>query len=75
LQMNLMAKGVVVVSPGQSIAANQGFQAGDIVKSVNGEDIHTVRQLKQALEAGAQQGGWNLEVNRGGQRLSLSIRY
>ncbi|MDE2072680.1 MAG: Do family serine endopeptidase [Alphaproteobacteria bacterium] len=75
LQMDLMAKGVVVIAPGQSIAANQGFQAGDIVKSVNGVEIHTVNQLRQALEAGAQQGGWNLEVDRGGQRMSLSIRY
>ncbi len=75
LQMDLMAKGVVVVSPGQSVAANQGFQAGDIVKSVNGADIRSVNQLRQALDAGAQQGGWALEVDRGGQRLTLSIRY
>jgi len=75
LQMDLMAKGVVVVSAGQSIAANQGFQAGDIVKSVNGAEIRSVSQLKQALDGGSQQGGWNLVVDRGGQRLSLSIRY
>ena len=75
LQMDLMAKGVVVASPGQSIAANQGFQTGDIIKSVNGTEIHNVAQVKQALTTGEQQGGWRLVVDRGGQQMTLAIRY
>ena len=74
LQMDMTAKGVVIVSPGETIAAQQGFQPGDIVKSVNGQAIHTVRELKSALDAAAEQGGWSLEVDRGGQRMTLSIR-
>ncbi len=74
LQMDLMAKGVVVISPGNSYAARQGFQSGDIVKSVNGQPIKSVRQLKQALDAAAQQGGWNLVVDRDGQAMTLSVR-
>lgn len=74
LEMDLMAKGVVVVSPGDSYAARQGFQTGDIVKSVNGEAIHDVRQLEHALADAAQQGGWQMVVKRGDQTLTLTVR-
>src|SRR6185437_10591817 len=42
LQLDLMARGVVVLSPGDSIAARQGFQSGDIVRALNGQEIHSV---------------------------------
>ena len=71
LQMNIMAKGVVVISRGDSIAAQQGFQPGDIVESVNGQDVTSVRQLKTLLEAA--RGHWVMSVNRGGQKLTLRV--
>lgn len=74
LEMDMMAKGVVIVSAGESYAAQQGFQPGDIVKSVNGQAIRDVRQLKSALDAAEREGGWDLTIDRGGQRMSLSIR-
>ncbi len=74
LQMNLMAKGVVIVSPGSSYAAQQGFQTGDIVQSVNGEDIRDVRQLTRALKSAGEQGGWQLVVKRDGQTMTLTVR-
>jgi Do/DeqQ family serine protease len=70
LQIGLMEKGVVVVSVSDgSIAANQGFQPGDIIKSVNGTAIGSVGQLQGAL-GGAH---WDMVIDRGGQRLTLSV--
>jgi Do/DeqQ family serine protease len=72
LQIGLMEKGVVVVSVSDgSIAANQGFQPGDIVKSVNGTAIGSVGQLQGAL--GAANGHWDMVIDRGGQRMTLSV--
>ena len=74
LQMDMTARGVVIMSAGDTIAAQQGFQPGDIIRSVNGAAIQNVRQLKGALDAAEAQGGWTLEVDRGGQRMTLTIR-
>ncbi|MGH6870552.1 MAG: Do family serine endopeptidase [Rhizomicrobium sp.] len=72
LQIDLMEHGVVVASvSGNSIAAEQGFQPGDIVKSVNGTAIGSVGDLKSAL---AKAGGrWDMVVDRNGHRLTLSV--
>jgi Do/DeqQ family serine protease len=71
LQMDLMAKGVVVssVDPA-SIAANYGFRPGDIVRSVNGDEIGSTAELKSRLDGA---GGWLIIVDRGGQRLTLRV--
>ncbi|MDE2110794.1 MAG: DegQ family serine endoprotease [Alphaproteobacteria bacterium] len=72
LQMDLMAKGVVIVSvSSQGYAGNYGFQAGDIVRAVNGQGITSVGQLKHALDAAG--GHWNLVIDRGGQRMTLRV--
>jgi S1-C subfamily serine protease len=71
LQMDLMAKGVVVVSVDpNSYAGNYGFQPGDIVRSVNGANITRVGDLTRALNGTRH---WDLIVERGGRRLSLSV--
>jgi serine protease Do len=68
----LTAKGVVVVEVSDgSIAAGQGFQPGDIVRSVNGTAIGSVGQLQGAL-AGAG-GHWDMVIDRGGQSMRLSV--
>ncbi|MDE2464551.1 MAG: Do family serine endopeptidase [Alphaproteobacteria bacterium] len=74
LQLDPMLRGVVVASPGQGLAANQGFETGDIIQSINGQAIRNVGQLRQALLAGERQGGWEIVVNRNGQQLSLAVR-
>ena len=74
LQMDMMTRGVVVVSAGSTYAARQGFRAGDIVKSVNGQRIRDVRQLREALQNGEAAGGWDLVVVRDGHRMTLSVR-
>jgi S1-C subfamily serine protease len=72
LQMDLMEKGVVVVSVAEgTISANQGFQPGDIVRSVNGTSIGSVSQLQAALNGAG--GHWDMIVQRGEQKLTLSV--
>jgi serine protease Do len=71
LQLDLMAHGVVVLSPGDSIAAQQGFQSGDIVRAINGSEIHSVADLNRALvNAGGQ---WDMVIDRGGQQIHVSL--
>jgi serine protease Do len=72
LQMDLTVTGVTVadVSDG-SIADNYGFRAGDIIKSINGQNIGNVSQLKSALDSA--NGHWDMVVQRGGRRLTLSV--
>ena len=72
LQMNLFAKGVVIrsVSP-NTFSGNYGFQPGDVVRSVNGQAVTTTGQLKRLLDGAG--GHWDLVIDRGGQRLSLTV--
>ena len=50
LQMDVMAKGVAVVTANAGIAAQLGFQPGDIVRSVNGAAINRVGDLVRGAE-------------------------
>ena len=71
LQTDMMAKGVAIVSvDANSFAAQQGFQPGDIVRSVNRAAINRVGELTRGLNATQH---WDLVIERGGQRLSLSV--
>jgi Do/DeqQ family serine protease len=71
LQMAPAAKGVVIVSTAPStFAARYGFQPGDIVRSLNGAEVHSVSELVHGLNTS---GRWTLVVERGGQRLTLSV--
>jgi serine protease Do len=72
LQIDLMSKGVAVVSiDGAPIAANFGFQAGDIVRSVNGRNVGDVEELLRLLN-GANR--WSMVIERGGRQLTLSVQ-
>ncbi len=71
LQMDVMSKGVAIVSVNSSgIAANYGFQPGDIVRNINGTPIERVGQLVHVLNAGNH---WDMVVERDGRRLTLSV--
>jgi len=71
LQMDLLARGVVVVSVDpNSYAGNYGLQPGDIIRSLNGSGIARVGDLTRALNAVQ---SWDIVVERGGQRLSLRV--
>jgi Do/DeqQ family serine protease len=71
LQMDLLAKGVAVVAiDDNSLAQGQGFQPGDIVRSVNGSAIARVGDLTRALNAANH---WDMVIERGGRRMSLAV--
>ena len=71
LQMDLLAKGVVVTAVAdRSFAAGQGFQPGDIIRSVNGTNIAKVGDLTKSLNAATH---WDLVIERNGRRIPLSV--
>ncbi len=71
LQLPLMAKGVVIVSVSAGTpSGGYGFQPGDIVRDVNGQPISGTDELQRALSG---TNHWDLVVDRGGQRLTLSV--
>ncbi|HKQ46078.1 MAG TPA: Do family serine endopeptidase [Rhizomicrobium sp.] len=71
LQMDVMAKGVAIVAVSSTgIAANYGFQPGDVVRSINGVAVNRVGELVRVLN-GANR--WDMVVDRGGRRLTLSV--
>lgn len=55
-----------------SPAARVGFQRGDIIRSVNGQNIATTDMLQRALDARAN--GWQLEIERDGRLMRLVLR-
>jgi len=71
LQIDVMSKGVAIVSVNSSgIAANYGFQPGDIVRNVNGTNVNRVGELVHLLNAGNH---WDMVVEREGRKLTLSV--
>ena len=71
LQTDLLAKGVAIIAINpNSYSGNYGFQPGDIVRSVNGASINRVGDLSHALD-GAKH--WDLVIERGNRKLSLSV--
>jgi Do/DeqQ family serine protease len=71
LQLPLMATGVAIVSVSAGTpSGGYGFQPGDVVRGVNGAAIKSVADLQRALTGASH---WDLVVDRGGQRLTLSV--
>jgi serine protease Do len=70
LQINLFAKGVVIRAVGGGFAGQYGFQPGDIVRSINGRAVNDVNSLKRMLDGTRH---WDLVIDRGGRRLSLTV--
>jgi Do/DeqQ family serine protease len=57
------ARGVLITGLKAGFAA-QYFQPGDIIRQVNGHDVHTIAELKAALAGGSR---WSLAIERQGQ--------
>jgi len=72
LQMNLFAKGVVVraVNP-NTPSSGYGFQPGDVIRSVNGQAVVNVGQLRKLMDGA--HGHWDLVIERDGRRLNLTV--
>jgi Do/DeqQ family serine protease len=65
-----MLTGVLIIKPGQNFAAQAGFQAGDIIREVNGRAVRTTTTLAAALQAAE---GWRITVERGGREITASF--
>ena len=67
--------GVVISEvPSGSIAARQGFKAGDVIRSANREIIETVEDLELALEE-ARSRRWSFILDRGGRTVTYRLVY
>jgi S1-C subfamily serine protease len=72
LRLDVAAEGTVVVDVTEnSTAAALGFRPGDLVLTVNGEKIARSRDLERATSESRRT--WRIEIQRGGQRLSLAL--
>jgi len=72
MQLDFSARGVVVVSTSDNTpSGSYGFQPGDIIRAINGHEIRSVGELQRALDAAG--GRWDMVIQRGGQRLTLSV--
>ncbi len=67
-----LGPGVMVTNVGRGFALNAGLRPGDMIRSVNGQDIRTVRDL---VGLATQQGGqWKVTISRGGQEITAQFR-
>jgi serine protease Do len=72
LSLDLFSKGVAIAAvEDNSYAAAQGFQTGDIIRSVNGAEVNRVGDLTRMLNAAR---SWNIVLERGGRRAQLSFQ-
>ncbi|TNE38434.1 MAG: DegQ family serine endoprotease [Alphaproteobacteria bacterium] len=71
--LDTMLSGVVVKEIARRSAADRlGLRAGDIVSSINGEDISSVAQLEAILDEGAAR--WALTILRGNREMRVEVR-
>ena len=67
--------GVVISEvPSGSIAARQGFRAGDVIRSANREVIETVVELEEVLAA-ARSRRWSFILDRAGRTVTYRLAY
>ena len=65
-------EGVVVTDiAGDSMAANVGFQKGDIILGVNNQKIARTSDLEKATKDGSRL--WRIKLVRGGQQISVTL--
>ena len=65
-------QGVLIAEIGGGPAAQVGLRPGDIVRSVNGQPIRTVRDLVAATAR--RSGVWQVTIERGGQQVTATFR-
>jgi len=61
-------QGVLVTKVGPGFAQSVGLQAGDFIRSVNGQSVNSTAGLQSLLQLGAS--GWTLGLQRGGQMIT-----
>lgn len=72
LHLDGNAEGVIVteISDG-ALAANVGFQKGDIIREVNGQNIARTKDLVQVTRESSRL--WRITLMRGGQQISVVL--
>ncbi|MBW8816213.1 MAG: Do family serine endopeptidase [Caulobacterales bacterium] len=63
--------GVLVVNIGRGFAMNAGLRPGDFIREVNGQPIHSVRELGEAVARGGR--AWRVTIERGGQQITATF--
>lgn len=72
MQLDMRRPGVVITDvPRRSAAARFGVRRGDVVISVNGREVDSVRALRRALAPGA--GRWRFILGRGGRTVKIAV--
>ena len=73
LGLDMLLRGVVILEVARASAAQRiGFRPGDIVLSINDDDIDAVAALDEVLSAGARE--WRVNVRRGENVLRVVVR-
>jgi serine protease Do len=66
-------RGVVIEKVRRGSYADQfDFEPGDILIKINGAEVGSVAQLREAVAKPAD--AWNITVNRGGQTKTIQVR-
>ncbi len=72
LHLDADTEGVVVLEPGDgTMAANVGFQKGDIIMAVNNQKIAKTSDLDKAARETARI--WRITLLRGGQQINVTL--
>lgn len=74
LGINDAEDGVAVVAVNPRASSYRVVQPGDIIESVNEDEIEDVKDLARELDQGERKGGWVLLVNRDGRRTQIVVR-
>jgi S1-C subfamily serine protease len=70
MRLDPQSKGVVVTAVADgSTAQSIGFRKGDIVLSVNSQNVVKSADLERIAKAGGRQ--WRITIKRGGQEISV----
>src|SRR6266704_994542 len=72
LRIESASEGVAVVEvPDGSMAGNVGFRRGDLIVSVNGEQITSTQDLERVTKNPRRL--WRITIQRGGQQISVVL--
>jgi Do/DeqQ family serine protease len=72
LSMEETAGVVVIETESYSTARRVGLRPGDVIVSLNGSEVRSVKQLVEILKK--QVRGWDLTIRRGGEELRTFLR-
>ena len=73
IQIETSSEGVALVEVEDgSLAQRVGFQKGDVVLEINGERVHSSKDLERLIARGSR-GMWEITINRGGRQMTTVL--